>query len=937
MSRLRSVFRILGIDTILAISLACGCATRTDPGYSTPSERASQWERPSLPDSDQVKMGGVWGNSFYKGYSRLGQDPFSVPFILADVNFGMKRWFTNFSGDISGRFLEVASVTSRRGHPDLPALRGVMSELPQYHKADGHFGADVAWSAPIDFSTSSDQTTVMPILWGNGRLLLGLVAAQERFGDPGIILAARRLGDFYVKIVVPRFCDPDRMTEYRQEAWYAASYVTCVFEGMEGLVRLYRLTGSEPYLRAAMRMADFHAQFDRLPTGHAHGSLSQHTALLLLYEVTGDPKYLKRVTSRWTEAVDGGYVNPAGGILEKFWVTGYDRDEGCAEADWLRLNLLLWSNTGETKYLDMAERLLWNHYLANQWPTGGFGHRKMAFDDCGPYAFRELHQESLWCCSFHCPLGLHDLKSFLATTHRGAIWLNFPVDFTATLTEGGDLWNLTMKSLPPVPGVAIRCELAVEGGSHSLPLRLRIPDWADEVVVHDSGRPMTAVREGNYLRVENGVRSGARLEIAYRARPFLEDRRFHRIVLPVPKLSRLERAVLRYGPHVLMNSSSGEVQDLALKTVNGEIQLPDRAGPLRVLPWSELPDPEANHSFVFNVVVKENSDSTSGSRQQGEARLGISGPHFTLNGRPAFLLGFSYYAGLGAAETCVDKDLDYFQSRGFNWLRVWATWSSWGVDVSALDPEGRPREPYWSRLRRLVAECDRRGMVVDVTLTRGKAVPGSAAAGRLTSFPAHQLAVENLAKSLRDYRNWYLDLANERDVRDDRYVPPSELKALREKLRQIDPLRLVTASFGGHDLNENDIREALLAIGVDFLAPHRPRTPTTSTETEGEIRACLDRMKALNRLAPVHLQEPFRRGYTQWEPQAADFLTDLKGAVTGGAAGWCFHNGQQRDATDEQPRRSFDLRTRCLQEQLDPQERQVVTAAAKVVADSSVR
>ncbi len=29
---------------------------------------------------------------------------------------------------------------------------------------------------------------------------------------------------------------------------------------------------------------------------------------------------------------------------------------------------------------------------------------------------------------------------------------------------------------------------------------------------------------------------------------------------------------------------------------------------------------------------------------------------------------------------------------------------------------------------------------------------------------------------------------------------------------------------------------------------------------------------------------------------AADFLTDLRGAVAGGAAGWCLHNGSQDTA-----------------------------------------
>jgi hypothetical protein len=90
-------------------------------------------------------------------------------------------------------------------------------------------------------------------------------------------------------------------------------------------------------------------------------------------------------------------------------------------------------------------------------------------------------------------------------------------------------------------------------------------------------------------------------------------------------------------------------------------------------------------------------------------------------------------------------------------------------------------------------------------------------------------------------------------------------------------------------------------------------------------------MREVDRLTPVHYQEPFRRGYTQWEPVAADFLADLRGAVTGGDAGWCLHNGTQRNAPDQEPRRSFDLRTRRLFDQLDSEERKVVAEAAAVL------
>lgn len=195
--------------------------------------------------------------------------------------------------------------------------------------------------------------------------------------------------------------------------------------------------------------------------------------------------------------------------------------------------------------------------------------------------------------------------------------------------------------------------------------------------------------------------------------------------------------------------------------------------------------------------------------------LGVRDTSFTLNGEPTFLLGMSYYGALGAPEEFVRRDLDDLTRHGFNWVRVWSTWRAFDRDVSAVDVEGQPREPFLGRLRWLVAECDRRGLVVDVTLTRGDGTNG----GAIPNLQAHRWAVETLVGALKVHRNWYLDLANERDIRDARHVPAEELQALRDQVRALDPSRLVTASFGGHDLDEADLREALMTIGLDFVAP----------------------------------------------------------------------------------------------------------------------
>lgn len=44
---------------------------------------------------------------------RLQGPEFNEQFLIADLDFNQERWFTNYSGDISGRFLEIMSLADR--------------------------------------------------------------------------------------------------------------------------------------------------------------------------------------------------------------------------------------------------------------------------------------------------------------------------------------------------------------------------------------------------------------------------------------------------------------------------------------------------------------------------------------------------------------------------------------------------------------------------------------------------------------------------------------------------------------------------------------------------------------------------------------------------------------------------------------------------------
>ncbi len=157
---------------------------------------------------------------------------------------------------------------------------------------------------------------------------------------------------------------------------------------------------------------------------------------------------------------------------------------------------------------------------------------------------------------------------------------------------------------------------------------------------------------------------------------------------------------------------------------------------------------------------------------------------------------------------------------------------------------------------------------------------------------------------------------------------------MRELARRLNPKLLVTASHAG-DASLDDLREYVEVVDMHFISPHRPRQAGSPSQTEAQTRLYLDRLKQLRRVVPVHYQEPFRRGFGKWNPQAEDFVTDLRAAVAGGAAGWCFHNGDARDQPEGRPRRSFDLRAQRLFDQFDEQERKAVELLETVAKQGS--
>ena len=122
----------------------------------------------------------------------IGKEPaITEDFILACVTLEPQfdRRFTEFSGDQSGRYLSIFSKLKVENNPI--NIKQLIYKIISTQKVDGRFGSDT-----LIFEASKLQGLHMALLWGNGRLLKGLMDYYETFKDPVVLKSAIRLGDF---------------------------------------------------------------------------------------------------------------------------------------------------------------------------------------------------------------------------------------------------------------------------------------------------------------------------------------------------------------------------------------------------------------------------------------------------------------------------------------------------------------------------------------------------------------------------------------------------------------------------------------------------------------------------------------------------------------------------------------------------------------------
>ena len=418
---------------------------------------------------------------------------FTDDFILADVALraDYPRRFSEYSGDLSGRLIgALATVPSTE--PGI-SVEDLVRQCLRHQRPDGRFG-----NPELEFTPDSIGRDHMALLWGNGRMLVALLEFHASTPDPDVLDAARRLAGFLQ--TVGRECADPAVAKRVQDL--GAAGMICLTNLAEGFVLLAQATGDATYLDAAR---DSISWLEPRGRQHSHGYLTTLRAVLMLQEATRDDALLEMVEDAYRDLVASPDYLVYGGVAEYFGGRG-DRDEGCSEADFLRLSLQLWRLTGSHEYIDRAERCLLNHFFANQFDNGDFGHHVLFSKGFAPATGTG---RAWWCCTMHALRAFRDVLDALVRVDDGTLRVDLFLD--AAWSDGDVSLDMTRDlSQDTGPSFTVRVRNAP---ASETAIAIRQPFWAESMPVTVNGEPIPQTVEEGYVVLRRLWSDGDALEV----------------------------------------------------------------------------------------------------------------------------------------------------------------------------------------------------------------------------------------------------------------------------------------------------------------------------------------------------------------------------------------------------------------------------------------
>lgn len=309
------------------------------------------------------------------------------------------------------------------------------------------------------------------------------------------------------------------------------------------LVKLYEVTNEKKYLDFAYWLLE--------ERGHGHGSKGTEGAWNTVYYQDEMPvRDLSAIGGHAVRAMylfcgmadvaalknDEGYIGALNRlwddvVLTKMYLTGgigssrhnegftepYDLPnyeaycETCASVGMVFWNSRMNQFTGDSKYIDVLERSMYNGALA------GVSLKGDLFFYVNPLASHGDHHRREWygtaCCPSQVSRFLPSIGNYIYGTSKDAVWINLYIGNSADIAVGKETFSLKQETNYPWDG---NVTLTVESLNKPLKkeFRLRIPDWCKKYTVSVNGDTVANTQtEKGYLVINRKWKSGDKIKL----------------------------------------------------------------------------------------------------------------------------------------------------------------------------------------------------------------------------------------------------------------------------------------------------------------------------------------------------------------------------------------------------------------------------------------
>lgn len=299
-------------------------------------------------------------------------------------------------------------------------------------------------------------------------------------------------------------------------------------------------------------------------TGHAVRAMYLYTGAADVAAVTNDDGYVKAMHTIWEDVV---YRNMyiTGGIGAQGSNEGFGKDydlpnttaycETCASVGMVFWNQRMHMLTGNSKFIDVLERSLYNAALDGLSLSGD------RFFYGNPLASQGNHQRSEWfgtaCCPSNIARLVASLGNYIYSYDNNAVWVNLFIGSDIKIPLQKEAMSLSMQTNYPWQGKTL---ISInEAPKKAMLLKLRIPGWLKEpapgglyryktgssntIMILINGKPATYQEENGYAIINKTWKKGDVLQI--------EIPMEVQMIISRPELKQNEdRIALQYGPMV---------------------------------------------------------------------------------------------------------------------------------------------------------------------------------------------------------------------------------------------------------------------------------------------------------------------------------------------------------------------------------------------------